>query len=147
MLVRRFLFLLLLLPALAFAESDLVKKQSNHGVKETIDKLEAVVKEKGMSVFARIDHRANAESAGMDMSDSQVLIFGAPKAGTLIMLDDLAVGLDLPLRVLAYTDIDGSTWVVYHNPQGLKNSFKVEKSKVLSKVETALDNMTNQIIE
>ena len=145
--VQRFVFLLLILPALAFAESDLVKKQSTHGVKETIAKLEALVKEKGMSVFARIDHRANAESVGMEMPDSQVLIFGAPKAGTLIMLQDLKVGLDLPLRVLAYTDSGGNTWVVYHNPQGLKNSFGVAEGKVLSKVETALDNMTNQIIK
>jgi uncharacterized protein (DUF302 family) len=146
MLIRRFLLLLLLLPAFAFAQSDLVIKPSNHGVKETIDKLEALVKEKGMTVFARIDHRANAESVGIDMPDSQVLIFGDPKGGTRIMLHDLAVGLDLPLRVLAYTDSEGSTWVVYHNPQGLKNDFKIEKSEVPSKVEVALDDMTNQVI-
>ncbi len=145
--LRNFLFLLLLLPLLAWAESDLVKKQSAHGVKETLDRLEALVKEKGMSVFTRIDHRANAESVGQSMPDSQVLIFGNPKAGTLIMLDDLAAALDLPLRVLAYSDSDGNTWVLYHNPQGLKNSFAVEDSKVIGKVEGALDKMTDQIIQ
>lgn len=145
---RHFLFLLLLaLPLLAYAESDLVKKQSAHGVQETMDRLEAVVKEKGMTVFARIDHKANAESVGKSMPDSQVLIFGAPEAGTRIMLNDLAAGLDLPLRVLTYTDMDGNTWVLYHNPQGLKNSFGVEECKVIDNVEGALEKMTDQVIQ
>jgi len=146
--LRKFLFLLLLsLPLLAWADSDLVKKQSAHGVQETIDRLEALVKGKGMSVFARIDHRANAESVGQSMPDSQVLIFGDPKAGTRIMLHDLAAALDLPLRVLAYSDSGGNTWVLYHNPQGLKNSFGVGDSKVIGKVEGALDKMTDQVIQ
>ena len=143
----RFLFLILFLPGIAVAESDLVTKQSVHDVKATVDKLEAIVKEKGMTVFARIDHRANAESVDIDMPDSQVLIFGAPTAGTRIMLHDLAAGLDLPLRVLAYTGSDGNTWVVYHNPQGLKQNFRVSESKVLPKVEAVLDTMTDQIIK
>jgi len=138
------LCMLLILPALAFAESDLVKKPSAHSVKETMDRLEAVVKEKGMDVFSRIDHRANAESVGKTMPDSQLLIFGKPEAGTRIMMHDLAVGLDLPLRVLAYSDFDGKTWVVYHNPQGLRAMFGVEECKILGNMETALDNMTNQ---
>jgi uncharacterized protein (DUF302 family) len=145
--LRHFLFLLLLLPLLAWAESDLVKKQSAHGVKETMDRLEALVKEKSMTVFARIDHRANAESVGQSMPDSQVLIFGNPKAGTRIMLHDLAAALDLPLRVLAYSDSDGNTWVLYHNPQGLKNSFGVEDSKVIGEVEGALDKITDQVVK
>lgn len=143
--VYHLLLLLVLLPLAAQAESDLVKKQSPHGVTETIDRLEALVQEKGMTVFARIDHRAGAESVGKSMPDSQVLIFGNPKAGTRVMLHDLAAGLDLPLRVLAHQDFDGNTWVVYHNPQGLMASFGVEECKILGKMETALDNFTNAI--
>ena len=143
---RSFLFTLLLtLPLLAMGDSDLVKKKSTHGVKETVDRLEALVKEKGMTVFARIDHRANAESVGKTMPDSQLLIFGAPKAGTQIMQCDTAAGVDLPLRVLAYGDSDGNTWVVYHNPQGLKGSFAVEECKVIDKVEGVLNKLTDQV--
>lgn len=145
--VRPFPLLLLLLPLLAWADSDLVKKRSAHGVQETMDRLEALVEEKGMSVFARIDHRANAESVGRSMPDSQVLIFGNPKAGTPIMLQDPAAALDLPLRVLAYSDPGGNTWVLYHNPRGLEKSFAVEDGKVIRKVEEALDKMTDQIIQ
>ena len=144
--IRRLVLLFLLLPLTAVADG-LVKKQSVHSVEDTIDRLEELVTEKGMTVFARIDHRANAESVGMEMSDSQVLLFGSPKAGTRIMMHDRAAGLDLPLRVLAYRDHDGNTQVVYRNPQALKQDFSVDECKVIDKVETALDGLTGQIIQ
>ncbi len=145
MIIRNLLVLLLFIPTLTLAESDLVRKQSALGVTETMDKLETLVTTKGMTVFARIDHSANAESVGKSMPDSQVLIFGNPKAGTRIMQYDLVVALDLPLRVLVHADRDGKTWVAYHNPQGLKNGFDVDECKVLDKVEKALDKITDAI--
>lgn len=144
---RNLLFLLLIFPTLVSAGDDLVRKPGTQGVTETMDKLENLVKSKGMTVFARIDHKANAASVGKEMPDSQVLIFGNPKAGTRIMLHDLAVGLDLPLRILVHADYEGNTWVVYHNPQGLKQSFGVEDCKVLDKVEQALAKMTDAVLK
>ncbi len=141
--IRSLLFLLLFAPAILLADTDLVRKSSAHSVADTMDKLEQLVTGKGMTVFARIDHRANAESVGKSLPDSQVLIFGNPKAGTRIMLHDLAVALDLPLRVLAHADYDGKTWIVYHNPQSLKKNFGVEDCKVLDKIEQALNKLTD----
>lgn len=138
------LFLALAVPGMALAGDDLVRKPSVHSVQETADHLEALVKEKGMTVFARIDHKANAESVGKKMPDSQLLIFGAPEAGTRIMLSDPAAGVDLPMRVLTYADLDGDVWVVYHNPQGMKDDFALEESKVLEKIEGALAGITDQ---
>ena len=138
------LLLALAIPGMALAGDDLVRKPSVHSVQETADRLEALVKEKGMTVFARIDHKANAESVGKEMPDSQLLIFGAPEAGTRIMLNDPAAGVDLPMRVLAYADSDGKVWVVYHNPQGMKDDFALDECKVLGKIEGALAGMTDQ---
>lgn len=138
------LLLALAMPGMALAGDDLVRKPSVHSVQETADRLEALVKEKGMTVFARIDHKANAESVGKEMPDSQLLIFGAPEAGTRIMLNDPAAGVDLPMRVLAYADSDGKVWVVYHNPQGMKDDFALDECKVLGKIEGALAGMTDQ---
>ena len=139
------LFLVLAMPGMALAGDDLVRKPSAHSVQETTDRLEALVKEKGMTVFARIDHKANAESVGKEMPDSQLLIFGAPEAGTRIMLDDPAAGVDLPMRVLTYADSGGKVWVVYHNPQGMKDDFALDEDEVLGKIEGALAGMTDQI--
>lgn len=139
------LLVCLLTPALASA-GDIVKKASAHSVKETMDKFEAVVKSKGMSIFARVDHKKNAAGVDMKMNDAEVLIFGNPKGGTVLMQNDIAVSLDLPLRVAVYQDKDDKVWLSYHNPQGLKESYDVAGGvKVLNKVEGALDKLTTAV--
>ena len=135
------------IPLVATA-ADIVKKSSTHSVKETMDKFEALVKSKGMDVFARVNHQKNAEGAGLKMNASEVLIFGNPKGGTLLMNQDISVSLDLPLRVAVYKDSDGKVWLSYHNPQSLKESYKVEgAAKVMDKVEGALDKLTSAVIK
>jgi len=148
------LSLSLLLPAFVSADStateastDIVKVSSKHNVKETMDRFEKIVTKKGFTVFARVDHRAGAKKVGLDMNDAEVLIFGNPKGGTMIMKLDPAAGLDLPLRVLAYTDNEGKTWLSYHNPQALKNNYNVAKSPVLTKVEGGLAKLTAKAAE
>ena len=105
--------------ALAFTASSalagMITVESTHDVKTTIDRLEAAVNGAGATVFARIDHKANAEKAGLEQPASQVLIFGNPKMGTPMMNASGSVGLDLPLRVHAF-DKDGKTLIMYHDP-------------------------------
>jgi uncharacterized protein (DUF302 family) len=144
MIRRGLIGLLLLLPlALNVSAAELVRKASPHDVKGTMDKLEQIVKKKGLTVFARIDHAGGAKKVGMTLPPAEVLIFGNPKMGTLIMQSDIRAGLDLPLRVLIYQDADGKTWITYHNPQSLKKSYEVGKVKALNKAEGALDKLTS----
>ena len=127
------------------SSDDLIKRSSNHNVKDTMDRLEKIVKSKKLTVFARIDHRAGAKSVGMDMNDAEVLIFGNPKGGTVVMKKDSAAALDLPLRVAVYQDNDGKVWLSYHNPQDLAVDYNVAGVPVLSKVEGALDKLTTAV--
>ncbi len=147
-------FLLLIFPAFVSADSsstsnsnDIVKVSSKHNVKDTMDRFEKIVTKKGFTVFARVDHHAGAKKVGLDMNDAEVLIFGNPKGGTMIMKLDPAAGLDLPLRVLVYADNEGKTWLSYHNPQTLKNSYDVEKSPVIDKIEGGLAKLTAKAAE
>jgi uncharacterized protein (DUF302 family) len=133
----------LLWASLASAGEMLVNKPSAHDVAATIDRLETIVKEKGMTVFARIDHQANAIGAGMEMPAAQVLIFGKPEAGTRMMQDDVRTGLDLPLRVLVYEAEDGNAHLLYHDPRGLPGVYSLEGNPVPEKVAGALDAMTS----
>lgn len=140
------MLLILSLSASGVASADIIKKASAHSVKETMDKFEALVKSKGMGIFARVDHTKNAASVDMKMNDAEVLIFGNPKGGTVLMNKDIAVSLDLPLRVAVYKDNEGKVWLSYHNPQDLKNSFDVAAgAKVMDKVEGALDKLTTAV--
>ncbi|HIP94428.1 MAG TPA: DUF302 domain-containing protein [Leucothrix sp.] len=143
--VKALLVVCLSIPTIASA-TDIVKKASVHSVKETMDKFEALIKSKGMGVFARIDHKKNAAGIDMKMNDAEVLIFGNPKGGTVLMKNDISVSLDLPLRVAVYKDNDGKVWISYHNPQAVKESYKITTgTKVLDKVEGALDKLTSAV--
>lgn len=92
-----------------------ISKPSQYPVDETMRRLEEVVRAKGLTVFARIDHRAGARQASLDMQDEQVLVFGNPRAGTPLMVARPLVGLDLPLRVLVWRDPEGRVWASYED--------------------------------
>jgi uncharacterized protein (DUF302 family) len=93
----------------------MISRSSRYSVDETMRKIEEVVRGKGLTVFARIDHRAGAREVSLDMQDEQVLIFGNPRAGTPLMVARPLVGIDLPLRVLVWRDSDGRVWVSYQD--------------------------------
>jgi uncharacterized protein (DUF302 family) len=105
-------------PGLA-ADDGVVSVASNHSVSDTIDRLESLVKAKGMTIFARIDFSADAAKAGLQMPSTQMLIFGSPKAGTPLMLAAPTVAIDLPLKALAREDGNGKVWLSYNAPEYL----------------------------
>jgi|SRR5579862_3909747 len=91
-----------------------IQLRSQQSVPETLDRLEALLKERGVQVFCRINFSADAERNGLTMRPEQLLIFGNPKAGTPLMVAAPSVGLDLPLKVLAWEDVSGSCWVAFN---------------------------------
>ncbi len=140
--MKKLMIMAVMLSMTLFA-GDLVVKQSKNDVQTTMDKLEKIVKSKGAVVFARIDHRAGAKKAGMDMNDEQLLIFGKPKAGTRIMLNDPKAGLDLPMKILVYKGFDGKTRIVYRDPLALQKEYKLEKCQVLPLLSKAMAKITD----
>jgi uncharacterized protein (DUF302 family) len=92
---------------------------SSHGPKDTMNRLEAEVKAKGMTVFARIDHAAGAAGVGLSLRPTELLIFGNAKAGTPLMQSVQTIGIDLPLKALVWQDASGKTWLSYHDPAWL----------------------------
>ena len=99
------------------ADRGVFRIRAHHSVAETTDRLEALLKERGILVFARIDFSGDAAKAGLTMRPEQLLIFGNPKAGTPLMLASPIAGLDLPLKALVWEDADGATWIAYNDPQ------------------------------
>lgn len=98
------------------AENGLITVSSAHGVKETIDRFENDMKSKGMTIFARIDHAAGAKAVGLTLRPTELLIFGNAKAGTPLMQSHQTLGIDLPLKVLAWEDAAGKVWLSYNEP-------------------------------
>jgi uncharacterized protein (DUF302 family) len=98
------------------AAQGLITRPSSHGPKDTMNRLEAEIKAKGMTVFARIDHAAGATEAGLSLPPTELLIFGNAKAGTPLMQAVQTVGVDLPLKALVWQDASGGTWLSYNDP-------------------------------
>jgi uncharacterized protein (DUF302 family) len=100
----------------AHAADGLVAIKSPHGAKVTMDKFESIVKEKGLNVFARIDHAAGAAKIGKSLRPTEVLIFGNPQGGTPFMECAQSVGIDLPLKALVWEDSSSQVWLGYNDP-------------------------------
>jgi uncharacterized protein (DUF302 family) len=90
--------------------------KSSHTPRETMNRLEAAVIAKGLTVFAWIDHAEGATAIGLPLRPTEVLIFGNAKGGTPLMQAVQTAGIDLPLKALIWQDAAGDTWLSYNDP-------------------------------
>ena len=98
----------------------IIDVSSRYSVPETLSRLQAILKEKGITVFALIDHSGEAQKVGLTMRPTQLLIFGGPKAGTPLMVAAPRVAIDLPLKALAWQDDQGKVWLSYNSAEYLQ---------------------------
>lgn len=139
--VLRAFIAVLLLASLAAADTSLITLKSPYRVGETANRLESLLKEKGMTVFARIDHAEGAKKVGETLRPTELLIFGSPKVGTALMQCGQSVGLDLPLKALIWEDAGGQVWLTYNDPKYLAGRHGITQcDDVISRIEQALKN-------
>ena len=114
----------------------LISRISPFSVAATLDRLEAVLKAKGVKIFARIDHAAEAQGTGMSLRPTELLIFGNPKAGTPLMRANQSIGLDLPMKALAWQDAQGQVQLTWNSPDYLtsRHALDAEFNKNLAAV-------------
>jgi uncharacterized protein (DUF302 family) len=124
---------------------------SRFGPKETMNRLEAEIRAKGMTVFARIDHAAGAAEVGLTLAPTELIIFGNARGGTPLMQSRQTVGIDLPLKALVWEDTAGKTWLSYNEPgwiaqrHGLANAEPVvsKLAALLSAISKTATNSKN----
>ena len=104
--------------------------QSKYGVKESIDQFQQLLSAKGVMVFARIDQQAEAKKAGLDLSPTELLIFGNPHAGTPVMQAYPLAALDLPLKLLAWSHDDSTVWLTYNDAAWLGKRHGLTKAMI-----------------
>jgi uncharacterized protein (DUF302 family) len=123
------------------AEGGLITVRSSYGPADTMSRLEAEVRAKGMTVFARIDHAAGAAGIGLSLRPTELLIFGNAKGGTPLMQSNQTIGIDLPLKALVWQDASGSTWLSYNDPGWLakRHGLGHEADATVSGMAAALD--------
>ena len=120
----------------------IVELACKHSVADTVDRLEAVLVAKGITIFAQIDQAAEAHAAGLSLRPTVLLIFGDPKAGTPLMNQHPSLALDLPLKALVWESPDGAVWLSYNSLEFLQERHGLE-SRPFAAVENLLQLVTH----
>lgn len=116
---------------------------SSFGPKETMDRLEAEVRAKGMTVFAKIDHAAAAKEADLELRPTELIIFGNARGGTPLMQASQTAGIDLPLKALVWQDAAGKTWLSYTDPSWIVRRHGLGvKAELVDKLSATLSDVS-----
>ena len=134
------------LPQAAVGADGMVAAQSPRDAKETMDRLEAVVKQKGLTVFARIDHAAGAAKVGKTLRPTELLIFGGPQGGTPFMECAQTAGIDLPLKALVWVDAASQTWIGYNDPAYIGTRHQVAQCPAVANLQKALAGLVQESV-
>ena len=127
--------------SVTYADNGIISIKSSHDVKTTVDRLDNILREKGMTVFIRINHAEGAQKVGKKLRPTELVIFGNPKVGTPLMQCGQSVGIDLPQKALIWQDEAGQVWLSYNDPKYLANRHSIKEcSEVIKKIEKALGN-------
>jgi uncharacterized protein (DUF302 family) len=124
--------------------TELRTKISPRSVSETVARLQSLAEEKGMRIFAVIDHSGEAKAVGLELRETKVVIFGSPQAGTPVMEAVPLAALDLPLRVLVWCD-EGQTKVTYTAPPAL--ALRYGLSEELAARLAGIDGLTDALLD
>jgi uncharacterized protein (DUF302 family) len=143
------IFLLLsfiaLIPTHAIAsENGMINKKSQFSVEVTLDRLENVLRKKGITIVTRWSHDTGAKKAGIGLRPTELLIFGNPKLGSHFFTSEQSAGIDLPMKALAWKDKDGQVWLTYNDPQYIADRHAIaDRPAIVKKMTGALNNLTN----
>ncbi|GAB4176409.1 MAG: DUF302 domain-containing protein [Geothermobacteraceae bacterium] len=142
-----FVMILMLSTAMAFGADGLVTMKSPYSAQVTMERLESVVKEKELTIFARIDHAKGAEKIGKTLRPTEVILFGNPQGGTPFMECVQTVGIDLPLKVLVWEDASGQVWLGYNDPGYLaqRHGTSTNECVVVGNLSKALANIAGRV--
>ena len=123
----------------------LTSVRSSFDPKETMNRLDAEVRARGLTVFARIDHAAGAVEAGLELRPTELIIFGNARGGTPLMQASQTAGIDLPLKTLVWQDAAGKTWVSYNEPSWIVHRHGLGvKAEVVDKLSAALSTIAQK---
>lgn len=130
----------------AVAAEGLIEVKSPYPVAETLNRMEAGAKQRGLKVFARIDHSAGAASVGKTLRPTELLIFGNPQGGTPLMECAQSIGIELPLKALAWQDEQGQVWIGYNDPGYIAKRHRVESCAAAGPIAKALASLVAEAV-
>ncbi|MGO2075105.1 DUF302 domain-containing protein [Pseudoalteromonas sp. AOP31-A2-14] len=148
--MKKLISLSLILVCLSFsviADDGLIKYESNYSVKETADRFESIAESKGLTLFARVDHQKNASGVNLELRPTEVIIFGNPKIGTVLMQCAQNVAIDLPQKVMVSEDANSKVWLSYNSPNYLLKRHDIQGcNKIINKISGVLSQLSKAAV-
>lgn len=133
------ILVVLIMTVSTYAAEGMVDVKSSFGVKEAGDRLESALEKKGLTIFKRVKHSEAAKKVGVELRETELIIFGNPKVGSPLMKCEQSVAIDLPQKALIWKDSEGNTWISYNDPRYLEKRHNISNcEEVISKIEKAL---------
>jgi uncharacterized protein (DUF302 family) len=130
----------------AFAVDGFIAERSPYSVADTMDRLSKIVMERGLTIFAKIDHAKGATTIGKSLRPTELIIFGNPQGGTPLMECAQTVGIDLPLKALVWEDAKGTVWVGYSDPLYIVKRHSVPQCAAAEKLREALSKIVGAAV-
>ena len=130
----------------AHAADGLVEFKSPYSAKQTMDRMENVVKERGLRMFVRVDHAAGAASVGRSLRPTEVMVFGSPQGGTPLLECGQTVGIDLPLKALVWEDTSGQVWLGFNDPAYVATRHGVQDCPAVAILQNALTGLAKTVV-
>jgi uncharacterized protein (DUF302 family) len=133
------LLVVMMMTVSAYAAEGMVDVKSSFGVQETGDRLENILQEKGMTLFNRVKHSEAANKAGVELRETELIVFGNPQVGSPLMQCQQSVAIDLPQKALIWKNSEGTTFISYNDPRYLEKRHTITNcEEVIAKIEKAL---------
>ena len=137
------ILLVILMSAPVMSAEGVINVESDFNVKETADRLESILQEKGMTIFKRVKHSEGAANVGVEILETELIIFGNPKVGSPLMKCQQTVAIDLPQKALIWVDDQTKVWISYNDPRYLEKRHNISGcDEVIAKIEKALSGIT-----
>lgn len=125
--------------------NDMQKIKSKYDFAQTLNELNKNLTKKDVPIFTIFDHTKNAEEVGLSLRPTQVIVFGSPKVGTLLMQDNQAIAAELPLKITIWEDENGTTWLSFPKMKEVAKKYDLEQHPILIKMDILLENLTQNI--
>lgn len=123
-----------------------VKNKSSFNFEETVSRIETNLKVKEIPVFAVFDHSRNAEDVGLKLNPNKVIVLGSPKVGTLLMQENPAISIELPLKISVWQDDRGEVWVAFLNMEKVAGAYGMADSPIVKSMHLLLGKIVNESI-
>lgn len=118
--------------------------KSKYSAEETASRVKEAIEAEGLNLFAKINHAAQAQNAGIELNPTTVFIFGNPSIGSLLMQENQTVAIDLPVKILVWEDKNGEVKVAYNTTDWLKQRHHLDQSSALEKISEKLHTISSK---